>query len=281
VKTHQKHPTGYETIQSYLENYYLVPTDFENYIYVSQLLQAEGMKMSIESHRRAKPYCMGTLYWQFNDCWPVTSWSSRDYFGAPKALDYFARKAFGKYSVSADSKDGFLRITIVSDDTAKTEVQLKYVLSDFDGNVLRADSGKVSVGNERSETVFNAPYKKFVSNTYYANAFLKMELTGNGKLLAENVYYFNTPKGLLLKKTDIKYSLVEIGNNEFRLTLSSEWLAKNVFVDFGDSHVSFSDNYFDLLPKENKVVRITSDASLQELKESIRLKSLVDTYSKD
>jgi beta-mannosidase len=67
---------------------YHIPTDFVKYNYVSQLLQARGMQIAIEAHRRAKPYNMGTLYWQLNDCLPVVSWSSIDYLGNWKALHY-------------------------------------------------------------------------------------------------------------------------------------------------------------------------------------------------
>ena len=94
VKTHQKHPTGYKTINEYMTRDYVIPIQFEDYIYVSQLLQAEGMKIAIEAHRTAKPDCMGTLFWQLNDCWPVTSWSSVDYYGRWKAFQYEAKRSF-------------------------------------------------------------------------------------------------------------------------------------------------------------------------------------------
>jgi len=74
IQNHQKHPTGYQTIQEYMARDYKVPTSLEDFAYVSQLLQAEGMKIALEAHRSARPYCMGSLYWQLNDCWPVTSW---------------------------------------------------------------------------------------------------------------------------------------------------------------------------------------------------------------
>jgi beta-mannosidase len=100
VKAHQKHPTGYQTILTYMERDYKVPTDFRKYNYVSQLLQRDGMKTAIEAHHRAKPYCMGTLYWQLNDCWPVTSWSAIDYTYKPKAVYYETKKLFSDITIS-------------------------------------------------------------------------------------------------------------------------------------------------------------------------------------
>ena len=76
--THQKHPRGYSIIKNYMERDYPVPQNDEDYVYLSQLVQANGIVMGIEAQRRAKPYNMGTLYWQLNDCWPAVSWSSID-----------------------------------------------------------------------------------------------------------------------------------------------------------------------------------------------------------
>ena len=115
MKAHQKHPVGYETIDEYLLRDYKRPKDFESYVYVSQLLQAEGIKTAIEAHRRAKPYCMGTLYWQLNDCWPVVSWSSRDYYGQEKALHYFVKNEYKTLLVSPVVKNGKLQVFIISD----------------------------------------------------------------------------------------------------------------------------------------------------------------------
>ena len=88
MNSHQKHPRGNDLIKEYMQRDYREPKDFISFIYLSQILQAEGLSIGIESHRRAKPYNMGTLYWQFNDCWPSISWSSRDFYGNWKALHY-------------------------------------------------------------------------------------------------------------------------------------------------------------------------------------------------
>ncbi|MDE5881472.1 MAG: glycoside hydrolase family 2 protein, partial [Muribaculaceae bacterium] len=81
-------------IKKYLDNAYPQPKDFESLLYMTQILQGDAIRTAIEAHRRDKPYCMGSLFWQHNDCWPVASWSSRDYYGNWKAQHYYARKAF-------------------------------------------------------------------------------------------------------------------------------------------------------------------------------------------
>jgi beta-mannosidase len=87
MKSHQRSSIGNETIEYYLKQEYDTPKDFESFLYVNHILQAEGIKFGLEGHRRAMPYCMGSLYWQINDVWPVASWSSTDYYQKWKALE--------------------------------------------------------------------------------------------------------------------------------------------------------------------------------------------------
>ena len=102
-------------IKSYLLNEYHEPRDFESFLYASQILQGDAIKTAIEAHRRDKGYCWGSLYWQHNDCWPVASWSSRDWYGVWKAQHYFARYAFADILISPILDGGRLDIYAVSD----------------------------------------------------------------------------------------------------------------------------------------------------------------------
>lgn len=108
--THQKHPRGNALIAEYLKRDYRQPKKFEDFVYISQLLQAEGMRTGLEAHRRNKPYCMGTLYWQLNDVWPVASWSSIDYYGRWKALHYYVRDVFRPVVALPIVEDDILKI---------------------------------------------------------------------------------------------------------------------------------------------------------------------------
>jgi len=277
VKNHQKHPKGYETIQTYLERDYKQPKDFGNYIYISQLLQAEGIKTAIEEHRRNKPYCMGTLYWQLNDCWPVTSWSSIDYYGNKKALHYIVKKAYSKYHITASVKNNALVVTAVSDDTADTKIKFKIQLIDFTGNHIWSDSGNITLSARAAYPFYTLPMEDLTSNISEKRVFFKMELIKDGVVAADNVHYFVKPKDLLLDKTNVQYSIQSVAGDVF-ISLFSNSLAKNVFIDFGDLNVSLSDNFFDLLPKETKTVSVISNVGIEELEKKIKIKSLVDSY---
>lgn len=101
LRSHQKHPRGREIIDKAMRQYYGFDSrslSLDDYCYVSQLLQAWGTGYGIFQHLKQQPHCMGTLYWQLNDCWPVASWSSIDYYGNWKALHYRAQALFNAES---------------------------------------------------------------------------------------------------------------------------------------------------------------------------------------
>ena len=104
LRSHQKHPRGLQIINKAMRQYYGFDSktlSLEDFCYVSQLLQAWGTGYGIFQHISQQPHCMGTLYWQLNDCWPVASWSSIDYYGNWKALHY---RAQALYADNADLK---------------------------------------------------------------------------------------------------------------------------------------------------------------------------------
>ena len=115
MRCHQKHPVGYETIRTYMEREGFYPETFDDWAYQSQITQAIGYRVAIESHRLASPRCMGTLYWQMNDCWPVVSWSSIDYLGHWKAVHYTVRDSYKSVLVSAQVTDSVIVVNAVSD----------------------------------------------------------------------------------------------------------------------------------------------------------------------
>jgi beta-mannosidase len=277
VKNHQKHSTGYETIQKYLEKDYRQPKDFEDYIYVSQLLQAEGIKTAIEAHRKAKPTCMGTLYWQLNDCWPVTSWSSTDYYGNWKALHYFAKKAYKKVLVSAENENGNLMVYVVSDELHDLKVRCNLQLIDFDGKTLWKDSVEFIAGYEKSEKAYSISLTELLKGISPSHVFLKMRIEKNKNQLAENIFYFVKPKELLLDKPNVHYT-IRREKDKTVVMLSSDKLAKNICIDFDDLDIKLTDNYFDLLPGESRAVTLETKMSKENLSKKIKIKSLVDSY---
>lgn len=277
IKNHEKHPTGFETIDHYMNDWYKKPKDFESYVYVSQLLQAEGVTTAIEAHRRAKPYCMGTLYWQLNDCWPATSWSSTDYYGRWKALHYAVKHSYEKYVISVGDREKILSVHVTSDDTSFTKATLTLCTEDFSGKVLWRDSTVAYVSEKQSTIVYKTMIDDLTSTLNPSRAFLKMELKKDEKILAQKIYFFKKPKDLLLDKPDIHFSVQKL-KDEVTIFLSSSTLAKNIFLDLKETEVHFSENYFDLLPNETKTISFQSTLTFEEVKKKIVLKSLWDSF---
>ena len=243
--THQKHPRGYSIIKNYMKRDYPVPDKDEDYVYMSQLVQAHGMVLGFEAQRRAKPYNMGTLYWQLNDCWPVISWSSIDYFGNWKAMHFKTKKAFQDVLVSSKVENDTLKTWIIND---KLEPQTGNLISkviDFDGRVLWEDSKQIEVDANSSAIKFKLDLK--------TNQFNEEEVVLVSKFNDETShFYFLNPKSLTLKQSAIQKE-VKKSDNGFSITLSSHTLQKDVFL-YTNSKGRFSDNFFDLLPNESVTI---------------------------
>jgi beta-mannosidase len=153
-----------------MEREYNVPKDFENYNYISQLVQAYGIKKAIEAHRRAKPDCMGTLYWQLNDSWPGVSWSGIDYFGRWKALHYFVKKAYRDYLISFEEKNDSLGIFIISDQLKDTIAELELSIVSFDGEKYWTESQVVNVTANSSKIYFSKEINGFSKSNHLLEA---------------------------------------------------------------------------------------------------------------
>jgi beta-mannosidase len=261
-KNHQKHPTGFETINEYMARDYVVPKDFDDGAYVSQLLQARGMKIAIEAHRRAKPNCMGTLFWQLNDCWPVTSWSSIDYYGNWKAFHYQAKRSFENLLLSVVEENDKYSVFLVNDDFENFSGKLELELLSFDGKSLWKTSNEISVRENSSTNVYEIPKADLMSFD------LKQTVL---KVVFNNVksnFFFAKPKDLKLQKPNIQLRNID----DVTIEISTDVLAKNVFLS-SENDTFFEDNYFDLLPNEKRIIKLSKAAK------EIKVKSLFDTMT--
>jgi beta-mannosidase len=210
MKTHQKHRIGYSVIDKYLKWYYRWPRDFEAYSYVSQVLQAYGIGLAIEAHRRAMPFCMGTLYWQLNDCYPVTSWSSLDVYGAWKALHYRARRAYSEVLVSPVVEDGQARVYVVSDLGDPLTGRLALELLDFQGRPAWEKSLDVEIPPSRSSRLFDICLSDLLQGRDKEGLVLRVRLAA-GERKTENLLYFVYPKDLKLGKPAIRANMAKDG----------------------------------------------------------------------
>lgn len=273
MKSHQKHPTGYETIMEYMERDYRVPQNLDLFAYTSQLLQADAIKGAMEAHRRAKPACMGSLYWQLNDCWPVVSWSSMDFYGTRKASHYAAKRTFAKYLISCDRQPYSLDIFLISDDNKNRKGILITEIFDFKGKRIYADSQNISVAENTSLLVRSlADDDLNALNFDSSRNLLKFTWKSEKEILATQVHYLKKPKELELKRPVLTEERSADGRS---ITIRcSGYLAKNIRLYSGN--VVFSDNYFDLLPGESRKVDIKMPAG-EKVPQYIDFTTLFDT----
>jgi beta-mannosidase len=253
ITAHEKNARGFQIINEYMKRDYAVPKDFVKYNYVSQLLQARGMQIAIEAHRRAKPYNMGTLYWQLNDCWPVISWSSIDYLGNWKALHYLVKRSFENQVILTEEKEGFLDFYGINDELKKfDDVKVEIQVVDFNGKILNdlttVQNGKILDGIVKFNHI---EIKNLIKYSNKNEVFLKLILKDKTKkVIAQNNHFFSKPKDLKLTKPNIKIKKISATEIE----ISTDVLAKDVYL-MGDTH--FSDNFFDLLPKASKRITLS------------------------
>jgi beta-mannosidase len=206
--------------------------------------------MGIEAHRRAKPYNMGTLYWQLNDCWPAISWSSIDYFGNWKALQYKAKNAFENLLISSVIKNNRVKTFVINDTFDIVYGNLKLKIIDFYGKEIWSDAKEIEVLGDSSKQFYTTSLDKIDKNS----SLLVAEFNGKKSNL-----YFSKPKDLKLPKGVIQKNISKTENG-FSIILKSTVLQKDVFL-FTNKKGHFSDNFFDLLPNETIRVDFKTDAN--------------------
>ena len=278
MKSHQRSSIGNSTIEDYMLRHYNKPKSFKGYLYVSQILQAYGMSIGMESHRRNKGYSMGSLYWQLNDCWPVASWSSIDYFGKWKALHYSTKKAFQPVLINFLKTDSEIELHIISDLLESKEVDLNLKVLSFSGEVLY-ELNKNYLLQQNSTMKAESLSIDWLNKNFDPNSSLLVASLFSEEIeISNNNYYLSEFKDIKLTKPLIEYEIDELINT-FEVSLKSKNLVKNVFVDIASSQ-NFSDNYFDMIPGKEYKIFINKEESLKldDIKRKINFLSLFDTY---
>ena len=278
MQTHQRSSIGNKTIANYLERHFREPKDFENFLYVSQLLQAEGVKIAMESHRIAKPRNMGSLIWQLNDCWPVASWSSIDYYGRWKALHYYAKRAFNESIAVFEKDENELKIYGITDSQEEIRVDLFVELRDLNGKSIMTDEKKVKLKANTSHEIWRGAIQELLKKQKSNQVYLQLRLTHEDSLLFENIFLFNPFKELVLENPAIEYDFIEEGDRLF-VELKSNKTAFGVCFETNELDLTFSDNFFTLHARESKRIEVLGDFESYEVKNKLTVKSLFDSYT--
>lgn len=279
MELHQRCNDANRKILTYLADTFKYPTDFGTLLYASQLLQAEAIKYGVEHLRRHRGRCMGALYWQLNDIWPVASWASIDYFGRYKALQYVAKRFFAPVMISCceigetatrpfvvmqpDFYDYSTqaRLSVANETTKEVSGTVNWELRCADSKILQSGSENITVPALSSVWLHNMDFNK----TDVENNYLSFSFCVDGTTVSEGTVLFTVPKHFNFVNPNLRY---EINGDE--ITIYADAYAKYVEIDSPDSDFILSDNYFDMNAGSKKV------KILEGIPKTLRLRSVYD-----
>ena len=270
MEDHQKCKGGNGKILRYLADNYLYPSSFEDLVYLSQLLQADAIKYGVEHFRRQRGYCMGSIYWQFNDCWPVASWSSVDSLGRYKALHYAAKKFYAPVAMGLFLENGRLAVNISNETMSDFRGHIQLSLCRSDLTVLDQVRAEAAVEALTAKDVFS--YKVPESDPY--ETYLYVDLyDGAGNFLMRQTELLVPAKHFswLPPHLDFQFTDAEGG---VEIAVTSDVFTKGVAIDFDSFDCVLSDNFFDLTDGQPYRVTARTDRSAAQLRDHLLYKTV-------
>jgi beta-mannosidase len=293
MEQHQKNASGNALMVGQMLDTFRLPKDFESLVYLSMVLQAEGIRYGVEHWRRHAQRVKGTrrvkgtwrvsgtLYWQLNDCWPVASWSSLDYFGRWKALHYAARRFYAPLLLSIEDTPPSQSIFLSSDLTEEWQGSVRWALTTLDGQVMASGEKAAHVEPLGVTAVVTLDFSRFLDDDARRELVFVAELWQGGQRLTAQTAFFVPTKHLSLVDPQI-HAEVTLKEGLLNIELSARSLARMVECSLAGADGVFSDNYFDLPAQQ--VIRVTAPLpvgwDLATARAALKVRSVYDTYSK-
>jgi len=253
MEMHQRNDSANGRIVAYLARNYLYPSRFDCLIYASQLLQADAIKYGVEHWRRNRGRCMGAIYWQLNDIWPVASWASIDYYGRWKALHYYAKRFFAPVMLSCEEdSEASNRTSVIQEPTENVstarlnvanetwdEVRgtVRWSLRDAHSRILQEGREEIVVPAFSSAWLEKLDF----SDTEYLDNHFSYALDVGGETVSSGSVLFTAPKHYHFADPELTW---RIEGDEIVVTAKN--FARSVEIDSPDSDLVLSDNYFDM-----------------------------------
>lgn len=263
-------------IREYMADEFRVPDNFEDFLYVGMILQGDAIKTAMEAHRRDMPYCMGTLVWQHNDCWPVASWAGRDYYGRWKAQQYFARNAYRDILVSPLVKGDTLSVHLVSDrrDAVKGTFALKAMT--LDGKVIWQKEMKTTARPLESRKIFASDIRPILGDHKRGEVIFTTSFVTKDAEPYTNIAYACRQKYMEYSKPQFSIDIQPVEGG-FDVTIGSDIFARGVFLSLDGIENFFSDNYFDILPGDERKIRVNTSISYNDFIKQLKVNSIGNT----
>jgi len=282
MKWHQRSAgDGNQKISDTMARYFQPPKDFESALWLSQILQGYGIKIGAESWRQNQPQSMGCIYWQYNDCWPVASWSSVDYYGRWKALHYLARRFYAPVLVSGleDVTNQSVAVSVTSDLLTTNRGQLTWEVTDPAGRPLLKESETIVLAPQSSRRLQDLDLRKLVSRSSASNLLVWLKIEVPGQPVSENLVTLVRPKDLALVEPGLRPVIKKYGD-QFLVTLSADKPALWTWLSLKDANAVYSDNFIHVRPKSPAQITVTPEQPMtdDEFTRALQVRSLIDTY---
>lgn len=280
MEQHQKNASGNSLMVGQMLDTFRLPKDFDSLVYLSMALQAEGIRYGVEHLRRHPDRVAGTLYWQLNDCWPVASWSSLDYFGRWKALHYAARRFYAPVLLSIEDKMLEQGVYVSNDLLETWEGTVNWSLETFTGEVLTSGQVPVNASPQAATQVCKLDFSDSISDENIRRLIFVAELRQGERFITRQTAGFVPIKHLSLTDPDVNVNLRD-DKGQLVVELNSHSLAFLVEVSLLGADVVFSDNYFNLPTGRPTQISCPLPAgwTLKKAQKAFRFRSVYDSYS--
>ena len=289
---HQRCPSGNARILYYMAQQFRLPKDFASFVYLSQVLHAEAMRVGVEHWRRLRDRCSGALYWQLNDCWPVSSWASIDYYGRWKALQYATRRFYAPVLLTAEVEEGGVSIAVTNDSAEPWQGEVRWSLERLDGEVVA--SGREAVdgcaGWRRRRSICaggrpgrserptrDRPGRRTLARRRAG------DLVGDDVRPGQAAAARSGPRlsGRSRPRPATRPATARAGGRRVAAHLRSDTLARWVELALDGADTIFDDNYVDLPAGRDLAIgfELPDGWTLDRAREALRIRSVIDTYA--
>lgn len=283
MESHQKCASGNEKILYYISRYFKFPEDFDSLLYLSQLIQAEGVKYGVEHWRRNRGRCMGAIYWQLNDCWPVASWSGIDHSGRWKALQYAARRFFAPVLASAYEEDTAVSLHITNETLEKVSAKLFWKLCDASSKIIAQSARHIEINPLSTVECEKLDFKSELDSIDKKRSrYLEYSLIKEDNEISGGTVLFVPAKHFDFEVPRLRTEITEL-DDKFIISVGTDAFAKYIELDFETFDAVMSDNFFDLSAGDIKKVvidkrKLPQNVGLKDLKEQLKIRSLTDSF---
>jgi beta-mannosidase len=284
MEHHQRSGSGNALIVHYLTDWFRLPSRFEGWLWVSQILQGLAIQYAVEHWRRNRPRTMGALYWQLNDCWPVASWSSIDWAGRWKALHYLARRFFAPILLSAveDSERGIVDLHVTNDGGA-VDGRLTWTLTTADGQAVTRGESEIRLPLAGSRRAVRLRFGEAMAEHGPRNLILWADLEVGGRTASSALATFARPKHFELTDPKIRVSVTNQRGGEYKVRLRARKPALWAWLEVEDTDARYSDNFLHLQPGREIAIAVQPERAMgvEEFRRRLRVRSLVDTWREE